>query len=57
MTYVVKTNINFNKLILRKYYNNNTLVIFLREPVDEWEKIKDNQGNTMLKKFYSDQRL
>ena len=40
---------------LRKYYNNNTLVIFLREPVDEWEKIKDNQGNTMLKKFYSDQ--
>jgi deoxyadenosine/deoxycytidine kinase len=40
---------------LRKYYNNNTRVIFLREPVDDWEKIKDSQGNTMLKKFYSDQ--
>jgi deoxyadenosine/deoxycytidine kinase len=30
-------------------------VIFLREPVDDWEKIKDNNGNTMLKKFYADQ--
>ena len=40
---------------LRKYYNGNTCVIFLREPVDDWEKIKDNQGNTMLKKFYADQ--
>ena len=40
---------------LRKYYNGNTRVIFLREPVDDWEKIKDNQGNTMLKKFYADQ--
>jgi thymidine kinase len=40
---------------LRKYYNNNTHVIFLKEPVDEWEKIKDSQGNTMLKKFYTDQ--
>jgi deoxyadenosine/deoxycytidine kinase len=40
---------------LRKYYNNNTRVIFLREPVDDWEKIKDSQGNTMLKKFYADQ--
>jgi len=40
---------------LRKYYSNNIQVIFLREPVDDWEKIKDNEGNTMLKKFYSDQ--
>ena len=40
---------------LRKYYNDNTRVIFLKEPVDDWEKIKDNQGNTMLKKFYADQ--
>ena len=40
---------------LRNYYGNNTHVIFLREPVDDWEKIKDNQGNTMLKKFYADQ--
>lgn len=40
---------------LKNYYCNNSNVIFLREPVDDWEKIKDLQGNTMLKKFYSDQ--
>ena len=40
---------------LRKYYNGNSRVIFLKEPVDDWEKIKDKQGNTMLKKFYADQ--
>jgi len=40
---------------LRKYYSDNSNVIFLREPVDDWEKIKDKDGNTMLKKFYSDQ--
>ena len=40
---------------LRKYYSNNVCIIFLREPVDDWEKIKDNDGNTMLKKFYADQ--
>ncbi len=40
---------------LRKHYSNNTHVIFLREPVDDWEKIKDKKGNTMLKKFYADQ--
>lgn len=40
---------------LRKHYSNNVHVIFLREPVDDWEKIKDNNGNTMLKKFYDDQ--
>lgn len=40
---------------LRKHYSNNIRVIFLREPVDDWEKIKDSDGNTMLKKFYADQ--
>jgi deoxyguanosine kinase len=40
---------------IRKYYNDYTNVIFLREPVDDWENIKDSQGNTMLKKFYADQ--
>jgi deoxyadenosine/deoxycytidine kinase len=40
---------------LRKHYSNNQRVIFLREPVDDWEKIKDKDGNTMLKKFYADQ--
>ena len=40
---------------LKTYYNDNTNVIFLKEPVDDWEKIKDKQGNTILKKFYLDQ--
>ena len=40
---------------LRKQYETNTSVIFLREPVDDWEKIKDKQDNTMLKKFYDNQ--
>jgi len=40
---------------LRKYYSQDSRVIFLREPVDDWEKIKDKEGNTMLKKFYADQ--
>jgi len=40
---------------LRKYYKDDSHVVFLKEPVDDWEKIKDSQGNTMLKKFYSDQ--
>ena len=27
----------------------------MEEPVDEWEKIKDENGETILKKFYADQ--
>jgi deoxyadenosine/deoxycytidine kinase len=30
-------------------------IIFLQEPVDEWENIKDEDGNTMIQKFYGDQ--
>jgi deoxyadenosine/deoxycytidine kinase len=40
---------------LKKHYKDKSYVIFLKEPVDDWEKIKDNQGNTMLQKFYGDQ--
>ena len=40
---------------IRNFYENNTNVIFLREPVDDWEQIKDSEGNTMLKLFYADQ--
>jgi deoxyadenosine/deoxycytidine kinase len=29
--------------------------VFLKEPVDEWEKIKDKNGITILEKFYADQ--
>ena len=37
---------------LRKYFSNNTNIVFLKEPVDEWENIKDENGTTILEKFY-----
>jgi deoxyadenosine/deoxycytidine kinase len=40
---------------LKKKYNS-TDIIFLREPVDEWENIKDENGTTILQKFYADQK-
>ena len=40
---------------LQDEFKDNALVVFLKEPVDEWEQIKDGQGNTMLQKFYEDQ--
>lgn len=40
---------------LKDKYSNNEGVIFLKEPVDEWEKIKDSNGTTMLAKFYENQ--
>jgi len=40
---------------LRQHYENNPNVVFLKEPVDEWEKIKDENGETILRKFYADQ--
>ena len=39
---------------LREYYKDDPNVVFLKEPVDEWEKIKDENGVTMLEKFYED---
>ena len=40
---------------LRAYYENNTEVIFLKEPVDEWNNIQDQNGVSILEKFYADQ--
>ena len=40
---------------LRSHYENNPDVIFLKEPVDEWATIQDENGITMLEKFYKDQ--
>ena len=40
---------------LHKHYKDVDNVVFLKEPVDEWEKIKDENGTTMLEKFYADQ--
>lgn len=40
----------------KKFNNDNTNILFLKEPVDEWSNIKDENGLTMLEKFYSDQK-
>ena len=40
---------------LREHFKYNDNVIFLKEPVDEWAKIKDKNGVTILEKFYTDQ--
>jgi len=40
---------------LKNYFNDNANIIFLKEPVDEWSKIKDENGTTILEKFYADQ--
>jgi len=39
---------------LKQRYADNVRVIFVREPVDEWENISDKDGTTMLQKFYND---
>jgi deoxyadenosine/deoxycytidine kinase len=38
-----------------KYYLNQN-IIFLKEPVDEWENIQDENGVSILQKFYADQK-
>jgi deoxyadenosine/deoxycytidine kinase len=40
---------------LKEKYKSNKNIIFLKEPVGEWEKIKDIDGKTMLEKFYCNQ--
>ena len=40
---------------LKKYFKDNANIIFLKEPVDEWSKIKDENGTTIIEKFYADQ--
>lgn len=41
---------------LKTIFKENGNIVFLREPVNEWEKIKDKDGNTMLQKFYANQQ-
>ena len=42
------------KNYLKQHYHNHYL-IYVQEPVNVWESIKDSSGNTILKKFYQDQ--
>ena len=41
---------------LKEYFTYNENIIFLKEPVDEWENIKDNEGKTILQNFYENQK-
>ncbi len=41
---------------LKNHFSNNENIIFLQEPVDQWETIKDDNGITMLSKFYENQK-
>ena len=47
-----KSTLLFN---LREHFKDNIDIVFLKEPVDEWAKIKDKNGMTILEKFYADQ--
>lgn len=40
---------------LKKHFKDNTHIIFLKEPIDEWSKIKDENDITILHKFYDNQ--
>ena len=40
---------------LREHFKDNVDIVFLKEPIDEWAKIKDKNGITILEKFYADQ--
>lgn len=35
-------------------YKDNKKIVFIKEPVEEWNLIKDNEGITILEKFYND---
>lgn len=37
---------------LKQKYNTNKSVVFLQEPVDDWETIVDENGKSMLQKYY-----
>jgi len=41
---------------LREKFQNAENIFFLKEPVEDWETIRDSSGNTMLQKFYAHQK-
>jgi deoxyadenosine/deoxycytidine kinase len=40
---------------LKQEFSSDENIIFMKEPVDEWEEVKDSNGKTMLEKFYENQ--
>jgi len=57
--YTIEGNIGSGKSTLlenlKQEFSSDTSIVFMKEPVDEWEEIKDSVGNTMLQKFYENQ--
>ena len=58
--FTIEGNIGSGKSTLLEFLRNemivgNQKIIFMKEPVDEWEDIKDSNGKTMLQKFYENQ--
>ena len=41
--------------LLKEKFNTDSNIIFLQEPVEEWEKIKDKNNETIISKFYENQ--
>ena len=41
---------------LQEIYVNDSTICFLQEPVDIWDSIKDEQGISILQKYYADQK-
>lgn len=41
---------------LKTHFKSNKSVVFLKEPVDEWETIRDENDKSILEKFYADQK-
>lgn len=41
--------------VLKDYFNENENIIFLQEPIDEWEQIRDKNNVSILVKFYENQ--
>jgi len=42
--------------LLKEKFSNNSEIVFLEEPISEWNDIKDSDGTTILTKFYEDQK-
>lgn len=41
---------------LQEQFKHDPTIIFLQEPVDIWESVKDEEGKTILQKFYEDSK-
>ena len=40
---------------LRTYFKDNTNIVFINEPVNEWMEMKDDDGKNIIEKYYANQ--